>query len=208
MKMNYLILLDFKKYSDEDLLAFGEDFGTRMTGKPRYAGEQTQLGITQTSLGAYKLAYSNASDGGRSLRDIREAQRNAFLAEVMLLVRLMETHTTEDITFFTEAGFKVRNKPVKEEGPLPKAALDYVKLGIKSGTVIGKAKKLPKSVVQIAVEYSTDNGVTWHNGTYSSGKKFLLEELTPRMDYLVRICYLGTRQRTGDWSKPLPVFVV
>ncbi|MBK9013851.1 MAG: hypothetical protein IPM82_07070 [Saprospiraceae bacterium] len=68
-------------------------------------------------------------------------------------------------------------------------------------------KKFPKGVLNIAIEYSADGGLTCQNGTYSTGLKFTLAGPTPRTDYLIRVIYHGTFQRISNSSKPVPVYV-
>jgi hypothetical protein len=204
------ILLNFKKSPDADLLLFGSDVVANMKGNARYDGDdlQAQVLAVELSLSAFQTAANNASDGGSSLIQTRREKRKVLENDLTILAKLLELHTNEDITYFTEAGFRVRKQPERHLGPLPRPVMKYARQGVMSGSIDGESDDFPDGVKQIAVEYSPDNGQSWHNGTYSTGKRFTMDNLTPRAEYLLRVCYQGTRQRVSDWSEPLGLFVL
>ena len=202
------IKLDFKRYSDDSLLAFAKDVVQRMLANPAYPTEQDRVTAVDEALTPFQKAMSNASEGGRTLKNIRTEKRELLLMQLQLLAMQLDLHIGEPPSFFTATGFLLRKKPVKGDGLLPQAVLKYVRRTSLSGVVEGEAIQFPDTVRQIAVEHSMDGGATWQNGTYASGKRFRLYGLTPRQDYLVRVCFHGTRQRTGNWSEPMGVFVL
>jgi len=199
------ILLNFKRFSDNDLLAFAIDIVDNMKNNAAYAPEATRVNAVDTALQAYNLAVAKASDGGRTLKNIRTEKKLLLLQELDLLATQLSMYVDKEPSFFTATGFRLRKTPGKYDGPLPKAVLKYLKRGEKSGTVDGETLGFPESVKEIAVEYSFDKGTSWKNGTYSTGKRFTVNNLPIKQDCQIRVCFLGTRQRKGDWSEPMNV---
>jgi len=203
------ILLTFKKGPDAELLQFGNEVVAAMKDNPRYGADlQPQVLIVEDYLTQFQIAVNNAADGGHTLVQTRREKRKLLEKELTVLAKMLELHVDEDDTFFTGAGFQLRKQPERHLGPFPQPVLRYVRQGVMSGTVDGESLDLPDGVMQIGIEYSTDNGQTWHNGTYSTGKRFTIEALPPREEYLFHVCYQGTRQRLSDWSEPAGLFVL
>ena len=206
--MIFKILLSFKRYSDNDLSAFASDIVDNMKDNPVYEAEAARVTAISQTLAIFNQAMAKASDGGRTLKRIRNEKRELLLGEMVLLVTQLSLYADKDSSFFTATGFLLRKTPTRHEGPLPKAVLRYIRRGVLSGSVDGETDSFPDPVKQIAVEYSMDNGQSWQNGTYSTGKRFTVTGLPTKTDCQLRVCYHGTRQRTGDWSEPLGVFVL
>lgn len=204
------ILLTFKKTPDAELLLFGSDVVANMTGNPRYSAPDLVSKVAEVSsaLADFQAAANAASDGGRTLIQARREKRTLLENELTLLAKLLELYTNEDITFFTGAGFRIRKTPERHLGPLPQPVLRYARQGVQSGSVDGEADDFPDGVKQIAIKYSSDHGQTWNNGTYSTGKRFTMENLNPKVEYMFRVCFQGTRQRQSDWSEPMGLFVL
>jgi hypothetical protein len=62
-------------------------------------------------------------------------------------------------------------------------------------------------VVKTALEISQDNGLTWKNGTYFTGRKHIVKNLPTRKDLLLRVRSLGTYSRESDFSTPIAAFL-
>ncbi len=204
----FYILLSFKRLLDAELLKFAREVVSLMKGNAKYTDEQSQVTAVEAQIEVFQVASTKAADGTTAFINDSNTQREDLLAKLVVLAKLLEVHTTEGQAFFTEAGFVVRQKPVKSDAPLRMPVIEDVLRDVKSGSIRGMLKDFPKGVRQIAVEFSEDNGITWRNGTYSTGKRFKLEGLVPRQDYLVRVRYVGTFQRMSDWSEAKQIFVL
>lgn len=80
--------------------------------------------------------------------------------------------------------------------------------GVLSGELILSFQvENPKMVVKNALEISQDNGLTWKNGTYFTGKKFIVNNLPIRKDLLLRVRSLGSYSRASDFSAPISAFL-
>lgn len=205
--MVHSLLLAFKKANDSELSVFAADVVSKTAGNDRYAAEQTQVEAVNAAQQVFEQAIYRASDGGRSLILIRRNKRVELELELSKLAKMLELHVDETADFFTETGFELRKKAVSNRGPLDQPVLRALRQGVLSGTLEGEVENFPKGVRQIGVEFSTD-GQSWRNGTYSTGKRFVLENLNPKLEYKVRIKFIGTYQRKSDWSDPLSAFVM
>lgn len=203
-----IILGEWTKADDGNLFTNTNDLVLKTKGKPAYANVQDHVLEVETENDRFGVAISNARDGSKSAKLTLKKVRTELLFKLKILFKAMELNVTEPESYYLTAGLKVRAKPVRERTPLEKPDLDYFVRDVLSGTARGKVKILPKGVTQLAVEYSYDGGATWHNGTYSAGKIFLLANLTPKTTVTVRVKFLGTFRRQSDWSGTMEVFVL
>lgn len=203
-----IVLRKHNEMTLDELRAHGNNVVDATYKKPDYEGVATEADSVQVRYNEFDAACAAAANGGKSLTEVKQAKRTALLEALDALGTALQLTVKEDLSYITNAQYQYRSQPVKSSEPLPDPTQAYVMAGVLSGTVVGKVADLPKGVKSVAVEYSDDNGLTWKNGTYSTGKKFTLAGLSPRKDYLVRVVYHGTFQRTSNPSKPLPVFVL
>ncbi len=203
-----IVLRKHNEMTLDELRAHGKNVVDATYKKPDYEGVANEADSVQVRYNEFDAACAAAANGGKSLTEVKQAKRTALLEALDALGTALQLTVKEDLSYITNAHYQYRNQPVKSNEPLPDPTQAYVIAGVLTGTVVGKVADLPKGVKSIAVEYSDDNGLTWKNGTYSTGKKFTLAGLVPRKDYLVRVVYHGTFQRTSNPSKPLPVFVL
>jgi len=177
-------------------------------GVVRYAELQPQVDIVKPLLVAFVNAVAAASDGGKLLTQAKLNAKADLLAAMEDMAAMTKVFAKGDKTYVTEAGFELRKKGVKSDGPLDRPEWSYLKRGILSGTVEGEVKNFPKGVNELGIKHSDDGWATERNGTYSSGKKFVLSGLDPKKEVEVKICFLGTFQRKSDDSVAMPIFVL
>lgn len=65
----------------------------------------------------------------------------------------------------------------------------------------------PDLVVKNGVEWSENQGQTWNNGTYFSGKKGVVKNLPIRKDLLLRVRSIGSYNKESDFSTPIGTFL-
>ena len=124
------------------------------------------------------------------------------------LAALTKVYAEGVSSYVTDAGFHLKKKPVRSNQPLPQPEWNFLKRGVLSGTVEGEIKNLPAGVKEVGIKHSYDGWATEKNGTYSTGKKFVLAGLEVKREVEVKVCYLGTYQRKSDDSLAMPVFVL
>ncbi|MCU0347774.1 MAG: fibronectin type III domain-containing protein [Saprospiraceae bacterium] len=175
--------------------------------KPAYEAIDKEAVEVKETGSVFEAACVAAANGGSVLIEQRNIKKLKFLEALDRMATALQLNVTDDVTYVTNAHFDFRKQPSRSDEPLPDPVLDFVNPGVLNGTAVGKVKDFSRGVRTVAVEYSEDNGLTWKNGTYSTGKKFTLSGLESRKEYLVRVVCHGTVQRTSNPSKALPVFV-
>jgi cytolysin (calcineurin-like family phosphatase) len=206
--LDVTVLKDYKKFSDDGLRALQENIVTATENVDTYKQVAQQAIDVKLAGIEFVKACTDAANGGTTLTDTKNTKRGILLKRLDALGTALQLNVKEDLDYITNAYYKVRSKSHRSDSPLPDPSLLFVENGTLLGTVVGRVAEIPKGVKSIAIEYSADEGKTWKNGTYSTGMKFTLAGLESRKDYLIRVIYHGTQQRTSNPSKPLPVYVV
>lgn len=208
MNLDVIVTRPYKSYTDDQLRSHQVDVVTATYDEPAYAGVQLQAEEVKIAGVEFTTACTNAAYGGTTLISTKNSKRAVLLEKLDNLGTALQLTVKDDLTYITNAHFSVKQQGQRSTEPLPDPVLDFVQRGVLEGTVDGKVKALPKGVKAIAVEYSADGGLTWQNGTYSTGLKFSLSGLDSRKEYRVRVRYHGTFQRTSNPSVEMPVFVL
>lgn len=206
--MNFKILVDYKRFSIADLLAFVMQLISKTDGVAKYKAIQKQVDIVKLSYDTFVKAVDAASDGGKTLTLLRTQQKMVLIKDLGDLVLLTQLHANGDEAYATGAGFNTRAKPQRSNLPFPKPVLKYLRRGVKSGTVEGELKDFPKGVKEFSLLHSTDGGVTKSNGTSTSGKRFILDLGITEQRVQVSGYFLGTFQRKSDECDAMEVFVL
>lgn len=171
---------------------------------------QVILDRLQTETEDYNTKLQRARNRGK----IEVEQKN--IAKAALLLTLDEYALTisaaalRNPSIIIAAGFEYQSSGshgnrVIELGP-PYGL--NVNLGKSSGEVLLSYQlEVPRLVVKNGVEWSDDQGKTWHNGTYFSGKKGIVKNLPIRKDLLLRVRSIGAYDRESDFSIPISTFL-
>ena len=122
---------------------------------------------------------------------------------------LLNFHHNGQETWVINAGMDViREKMTNLADLQPPTNLQVLSRGIRGEAILTFKVLEPSRVRSNALEYSADNGETWHNGTYSSSTTIRLKGLPSRQALLFRVCSLGTYQRKSSWTEAVEGFVV
>ena len=206
--MRIQISLSFRKGTYGEIEEFCQNVISRTDGVPAYNELQAQVDIVKPLLTTYDNAVVAAIDGGRLLTLAKLKGKNDLLDAMEDLASLAKVSAKGVPSYATNAGFQLKKKSVRSNQPFPKPEWNYLKRGVLSGTVEGEIKNLPVGVKEVGIKHSYDGWTTEENGTYSTGKKFVLAGLEVRKDVEVKVCFLGTFQRKSDDSLAMPVFVL
>jgi len=177
-------------------------------GVARFKDLQKQVVIVKAKLSIFIAAVAEATDGGKLLTQAKMIAKKELVRELDALKDLVKVFAKDDETYVTGAGFTLRAKPVRSNLPLAEPEWNSLKRGKLSGTVEGEVRSMPKGVSELGIKYSYDGWVTEHNGTYSTGKKFVLKGLEVKKEVEVKVCFHGTFQRKSNDSLPMPIFVL
>jgi hypothetical protein len=200
------ILLDFRQYADANLLAFAQTILARMT---EAADFEPYRNFTETevkpALDAYEAAMAAAFDGGRTFIAARRTRKATLVDKLTLLALKIQAEAT-DREFLLHSGFV----PREGRGATRRNAIEAINgltatTGPLHGTVFVAFTPVPQARLY-SIEYSVDQK-TWSNSAYPSAARFVLEGLTPKTEYYLRVRALGTDMRKGPWSDPVAVYV-
>ncbi len=178
--MLFTIVLTFKKLTNALLVLFVNFVVSRMKNNATYVDEAAQVLVVETANTAFSTAITAAGTGDHTNIALMRKRRDTLENELTILTKMLELHPGEDVTFFTFPGFEVRKKPTRNLMPLTKPVIKALKQGVLSGTLDGEVVELPDGVTQVALQHSSDGGIAWTNGSYATGKRFSIEDLTPR----------------------------
>jgi hypothetical protein len=206
--MRIQISLSFRRGSYGEIGEFCQNVISRTDGVTAYNELQVQVDIVKPLLTKYESAVVAAMDGGKLLTQAKRKAKVNLLDAMEDLAALTKVYAKGVATYVTDAGFQLKKRAVRSNQPLPQPEWNFLKRGVLSGTVEGEIKNFPAGVKEVGIKHSYDGWATEKNGTYSTGKKFVLAGLEVKREVEVKICYLGTYQRKSDDSLPMQVFVL
>ena len=206
--MRIQISLSFRRGSYGEIGEFCQNVISKTDGVPSYSELQAQVDIVKPLLATYENAVVAAMDGGKLLTQAKIKAKVNLLDAMEDLAALTKVYAEGVESYATDAGFQLKKKSVRSNQPLPQPEWNFLKRGVLSGTVEGEIKNLPSGVKEVGIKHSYDGWATEKNGTYSTGKKFVLAGLDVKKEVEVKVCYLGTYQRKSDDSLPMQVFVL
>jgi len=106
--MTHQITNGFKQMTDNDLISFGYDIKTGMTGNAVFATPPAALGTLEKILPEYQAAISGARGGDEELRFIRKAKRVEVIALLTELAAYVTAICNGDPARLVSSGFKLK----------------------------------------------------------------------------------------------------
>jgi hypothetical protein len=150
--MIHQITNGFKQMPDNDLISFGYDIKTGMTGNPVFIAPPAALGTLEKVLPEYQGAITGARGGDEEMRFIRNAKR----AEVIALLTELAVYVTAicngDPAKLVSSGFKLR----KARGTTTLSPIKDLKVTIdRAGEAVTQVKRVAGAKAYIH-QYTTD----------------------------------------------------
>lgn len=198
----------YKTLSHEKLAVFAGNVFSRMSSNPayqQYAADITTLGTLNDQ---YRTAVEKAKDRAVSSIIYRNQLQKGVTDMLDLITdNLIRDYTGDDL-WIANAGMEVAASNGRSNGVLePPFNLRVTNNQISGELALNFQVSDPRNVLLNAVEYSADNGVTWHNGTYGKSRGIRLTNLPSRQELMVRVRSLGTFSRKSGWSDPILAYV-
>jgi hypothetical protein len=201
-------MLDFRKYADADLFAFGQTVLTRIAEtavfEPLRDFSTTEV---KPAFDAYGAAMMAAADGGRTAIAVKKARKAVLTDKLVLLAFKVQVVASDNREVLIASGFMPREARggSRRSGPMDKVTGLTVSTGALAGTAFIVFSPVPQTRLY-AVEHSTDQQ-TWTNSIYPSNSRMILDGLKSKTDHYVRVRALGSDLRQGPWSDPVAVYV-
>ena len=199
----------YKGLTQTALVSFTDNVVQRMSSKPEYQAYAADVTLLGTQLAAYTEALAKAVNRGTDNVALKEEIKFTLIQTLDRITDQLNLHHTGLESWGMNAGMEVMREQVLPTSDLqPPGNLQVLSRGIRGEAILTFKVLEPKRVVNNGAEYSTDNGETWHNGTYSSATTIRLKGLPSRQALLFRVCSLGTYQRKSAWTEAVEAFVV
>lgn len=207
--MKTYVSFDFKSTLGEAALAqFAVNVLTRMKGNPKFASLKT---VVETDLQAasdrFAQAILEAADGSRTKIAEKRVRRQELLDTLERLAVQLTVLADGDEAAILDAGFNPRRRTGQRLDTTPEQVTGLrASSGYRPGEVLLEYNVAARARMY-GVEWSADQGVSWHNGIYPSARRAVVTGLPIRQEVWFRVFALGTQQRKGAPSAPLPYFV-
>lgn len=207
--MKTYVSFDFKSTLGEAALAqFAVNVLARMKGNPKFASLKNHVETDlQTAVDRFALALQEAADGSRT-RIAEKRVRRQELLDVLERIAVQLTVLAEgDEAVILDAGFSPRRRAGQRSDTTPEQVTGLrASSGYRPGEVLLEYNRAARARMY-GVEWSADQGASWHNGIYPSARRAVVTGLPSRQEVWFRVFALGTQQRKGAPSAPLPYFV-
>jgi transcriptional regulator of met regulon len=150
--MTHQITNGFKQMPDNDLISFGYDVKTGMTGNPVFTAPPAALGTLEKVLPEYQSAISGARGGDEEMRFVRNAKRAEVIALLTELAAYVTTICNGDPARLVSSGFKLR----KARGTTVLLPIKELKVTIdRAGEAVTQVKRVTGAKAYIH-QYTTD----------------------------------------------------
>ena len=200
----------FKTLRQGGLVAFVSNVINRMSERPEYAAFTAKVQVLKQQKDAYIAALADSAQGGSDrIITRREAQAALMLTLNQLAEDLDYNHTGPE-SWVSNAGFSaVDVRTGTRLGSMqPPANIRAIPQTVSGELELRYELPDPKAVRNTGLEFSTDNGETWTNGTYSSGSVMKVKGLPARQAVIIRLRSIGTLQRMSGWSESMELFLL
>lgn len=200
----------FQILPQADLATFAQNVVNRMTEQPEYAAFLPKVQALQTQTNAFVTALAQSAQGGADRVVAKKEAMAAVMQSLNELADDLNYHATGQASWVVNAGFSAkesRSNRVKRN-LLPPVSLRAVPQQVSGELELRYVLPEPRLVRITGLEYSLDNGVSWQNGTYSSGQVMRVQGLPSGKWVVFRLRSIGSQQRQSGWSEPLEMFLV
>lgn len=182
----------------------------RTKDEPRYDPLREKLLKLDAKSKALSAVLDNTMIKGQLAKTAKQNAKNELYDALESVAIGLEDYAN-DAMYILEAGMEIQLQPTRKEGEL----LAVTKVTASSNGQKGQAivqficpREQRSQVQTFGVEWSDDNGVTRHNGTYKNSERILMTGLPNRKDIRFWVCCIGTHGRKSEWSDFAEVFVV
>lgn len=196
--------------SGKFLAAFAENVLKRTLNAAPYQSIQAQVEPLPALISTYQNALAAAHNKGKSETTAKNLSQAALVRQLDSIASALETLAGDDVQLLVDAGFSVQQSlGLRYSDRLPQPLIQKAESTGKKGEIrVVVDDIVPRAVLTHAVEFSTDQGITWQNGTYNSYRNFLVQELPPGRELWLRLRCIGHGANKSEWSEVAIVAVL
>ena len=190
----------FARISNSDLITFGRNSVTQMTGNPVYPNPCVPLATMTTSLDRCSEAIEAALNGGK----LEIAMRDQEIATLIGLLRqqaaYVEAVAADDLTKLLSSGFEaVSTNRAQIELPKP----NILRLENSASAQLAlRVEPVPTAkAYEVRMSYGP-NG--WQAvGVFTQARRIVVADLTPGTTYTFQVRAIGGSTGSSEWSDPM-----
>jgi len=200
----------FQSLRQGGLVAFVSNVVNRMTDRPEYAAFSDKVQVLKQQKDAFIAALADSAQGGTDRIITRRETQGALMRTLNELAEDLDYHHAGPESWVSNAGFSaVDVRTSTRQGALqPPTKVRALPQLVSGELELRYELPEPKAVRNTGLEFSTDNGLSWQNGTYSSGSVMKVKGLPARQAVLLRLRSIGTLQRMSGWSGEIDLFLI
>lgn len=203
-------LTSFKKKNDAELISFGNMLIENGKDKD-FDPFRNTLDKLALDVADFEEKVLKSDNKGRIELNAKNIAREKLLATITEFAYYVTGASVYSPTIVSKSGFSANPNSGSRHNPNANLAAPFgLKMALNPKTQEYKLSfelEEPSMVVKNALEFSEDNGEAWKNGTYFSGKTYVMNNFPRRKDLLVRVKSLGRYSRESEFSIPLSVFL-
>ncbi|MFN8304368.1 MAG: hypothetical protein U0U46_17905 [Saprospiraceae bacterium] len=207
--MKTYVSFEFKSALGEaGLTQFAVNVLSRMKGNPKFASLKNHVETDlQLASDRFAAAILEAADGSRTRIAEKRMRRQELLDVLERIAVQLIVLADGDESVILDAGFNPRRRTGQRTDGTPDQVTGLrASSGYRPGEVLLEYNAAARARMY-GVEWSTDQGASWHNGIYPSARRAVVTGLPSRQEVWFRVFAMGTQQRKGAPSNPLPYFV-
>jgi hypothetical protein len=200
----------YKKLNDDELAVFANSLIDN--GKDKvFDPFRATLEIFSTEMTDYATKLQKAKNKGIVEVEAKNSAKETLLLRIDEYSLLVSSLALRDSAVIGKSGFESHTKTVNRPSPTMELTPPYA-LSVKYGKNTGEVElsyklEMPKRVVKNGIEWSENDGETWNNGTYFSGRKGIVRNLPTRKDLLLRVRSIGAYNRESGFSSAVATFL-
>ena len=201
---------DFSRIRQADLAPYAANIVQSTRDNPVYAPAKdiiTELDALQQQ---YTAALTAAQDGGRTAIANKDAIKDRLLNQLRKAAGAIEELAKGDVSLIVAAGFGLRAMSMRTtvNSLRPPTVVSLSSTGHDGEVRVVLEDEMPSIVATHVYEYSLDGGNVWQNSTYNSRRTFVIKNLPPGRNLLLRFRTIGLDELTSEWGKPVSVSVM
>ena len=200
----------FQSLRQAGLVAFATNVTNRMTERPEYAAFADKVLVLKQQTDAFIAALADSAQGGADRITLKGESQAALVRTLNELADDLNYFHTGPESWVTNAGFSAIDPRTgtKLGSMQPPTNIRAIPQTVSGELELRYELPDPRAVRNTGLEFSTDNGETWKNGTYSSGSVMKVKGLPARQAVIIRLRSIGTLQRMSGWSESMELFLL
>jgi len=206
------VLISFyKRMRQGDLPPFVRSVLLKMENNPTYADLTQVLTQLKTNLATFENALAAAEDGGRQKTADKDLAKEAIYTTLDELSDGIEFFGKKDLPYFIGTGMPLQSKSSHHSDMPLLVPIDFTAKsngqpgGIEVSYKLDPSQK--KAIKMVGFEWSLDQE-NWHNGDYSSKRKFTVANKPSNQKVFVKIRAIASDGKKSEWTEPVQTSVL